>query len=575
MSRSTWTGEISGIKMDDLFKDLKKTGEQITAQGQDIVKDLQKQGQGLSEKIPGMANDLKVQMEPALIQMTGMGKGLVDQMKPATENMARSVSKAQPDLKKSASGVTSAAASIAPVPLPIRDAAQSSLTAAPVAGELIQPNKGTFNGLDLEMETIEDTFEKAIAQYDYPYADGVDLEDMGQKAHKLRMRCWFYDNADQFTYGHHIDLLNGLSSKDLIDLMHPKYGLLKGKIESMIVQHDDRQRCAVADIVFVEQMRAVYTDITEPDLLAAAEVAYVEGQEQQAAKLAADIKAALPKADVGVVKKILDSATGLLAQVQEYSNKTRAFVGAVEGYLAASESIVNQVMSPVNSLQATISYAENLPGRILGSTSGSLEKVALLYTSLKNFPTRFIKQLDSAFDDLLDSYASLPTPAQVIMVTHLQIACAMRLALEVAQIYAADDAAFRGGSGENSTGMVYANADQAALEGSDDTAGSSIQIMNIQELEETLAIVRNRIEGAVAKAREMGSLKQMAEALLIQVNRVRLERERMVKVVLDNPMPLHLVCLKYGLPYTDAERLLKVNRIRNPNFTTGEVYVYA
>jgi hypothetical protein len=41
-------------------------------------------------------------------------------------------------------------------------------------------------------------------------------------------------------------------------------------------------------------------------------------------------------------------------------------------------------------------------------------------------------------------------------------------------------------------------------------------------------------------------------------------------------MPLHLVCLKYGLPYTDAERLLGVNRqIRNPNFADGEVLVYA
>jgi len=565
--------------MDDLFKDLKKMGEQITAQGQDIVKDLQKQGQGLSAKIPGMANDLKAKMEPALIQMTGMGKGLVDQMKPATENMARSVSKSLPDLKKSASGVTSAAASIIAVPKAIPDAARSTMPSSPVAGELIQPQKGMFNGLELEMETIEDTFEKAIAQYDYPYADGVDLEDMGQKAHKIRMRCYFYDNADQETYSQHILLLNTtLASKDLIDLMHPKYGLIEGKIESMMVQHDDRQRCAVADIVFVEQMRDVYPDKTA-SVLAKVEGTYAKGQAEQETKIATDIKAALPNADKGAVGKTINPLMGLLAQVQEYSNKTRAFVGAVEGYLATSESLVNQVMSPVNSLQATITYAENLPGRILGSNSGIVERVALLYTSLKNFPTRFIKQLDSAFDDMLDSLKSFnptdPTPAKEIMTTHLEIACAQRLALEAAQIYAADDDAFRGGSGENSVEMVYANADQAAEESGGSISTSSIQIMNIQELEETLAIVRNRIEGAVAKAREMDSLKQMAEALLIQVNRVRLERERMVKVVLDNPMPLHLVCLKYGLPYTDAERLLKVNRIRNPNFTAGEVYVYA
>jgi len=87
--------------------------------------------------------------------------------------------------------------------------------------------------------------------------------------------------------------------------------------------------------------------------------------------------------------------------------------------------------------------------------------------------------------------------------------------------------------------------------------------------------VRTRIEAAVEKAREMDSLKIMAAALLTHVNNVRLEREKMVAVILDNPMPLHLVCLKYGLPYTDAERLYKVNRLQNPNFTSGEVLVYA
>ena len=64
----------------------------------------------------------------------------------------------------------------------------------------------------------------------------------------------------------------------------------------------------------------------------------------------------------------------------------------------------------------------------------------------------------------------------------------------------------------------------------------------------------------------------MSAALLTQVNSVRLEREKMIEVALDNTMPLHLVCLKYGLSYRDAERLLKVNNsIQNPNFTAGVI----
>jgi len=94
-------------------------------------------------------------------------------------------------------------------------------------------------------------------------------------------------------------------------------------------------------------------------------------------------------------------------------------------------------------------------------------------------------------------------------------------------------------------------------------------------------VVRGRIETAIAIALAgegsddlVLTLKTMAVALLNHVNSVRLEREKMARVVLDNPMPLHLVCLKYGLPYQDAERLIRVNNIHAPNFTSGEVLVY-
>jgi len=410
-----------------------------------------------------------------------------------------------------------------------------------------ETEEGLLDGYRLEMETIEDTFEKAIAQYDYPYANGVDLEDMGQKAHKLKIRCYFYDNAEQKTYATHIDLLNSLEDKYLYDFVHPKYGLMEVAIESIVVQHDDRKRTAQLDISLVEQMQ----DDTEPaentSVLSAAEQNYINGQDQQQDKLSSDIKNKLPASDAGVVGKTLDSDKGLLEQVQEYSNKTRDFVGGVEGYIATGEATVNQIMSPVNSLQATIIYAESLPGRILGSLTGAVEKVSLLYTSLRDFPGIFMSRLDDAFNDLQDAFREFGDDD--VMNNHLAIACAQRVALEAAAIYAADEEAFREGN-------------------------SDFQVMNIRELEETLAIARGRLEAAVEIAREMDSLKQTAENLLDHVNRVRLEREKMVKVTLDNPLPLHLVCLKYGLPMTSAERLLQINRIRQPNFTEGEVFIY-
>ena len=417
-------------------------------------------------------------------------------------------------------------------------------------------DEGLLDGIVLQMETIEDNFEKAIARYDYPYADGADLEDMGQKAHTIRVRCYFWDDAEQQTYADHKTLLDSLATQDLLDFVHPKYGLLKGKIESIAVMHDDSIRKASLDISFVEQMRAALNVASSQSVLSAVEEAYQEGQVLQEEVLTFDLKSYIPTADAGAITKILDADLGLLIQVQEFSAQTKFLVGSAEKYLALSDAMTNEMESPVNSLQAAITYSVNLPGRILGSTSGSLEIIARLFDSLWTSPSQFIGKLNDAFTDLEDSYIDLAESAageaaSDVMAKHLTIACAQRLALEAAAIYADDEQAFKDGN-------------------------TDFQVMNINELESTLAIVRTRLEAAVEVARDIESLKTMAAALLTQVNSVRLEREKMIAVVLDNPMPLHLVCLRYGLPYTDAERLVKVNKnIQNPNFADGEVFVYA
>lgn len=422
---------------------------------------------------------------------------------------------------------------------------------------MLELDEGLLADVIILFENIEDTLEKAIAQYDYPYADGVDLEDMGQKAHTIRFKCWFWDDAEQQSYDTHTRLLDALKDKALLDFVHPKYGLMQGKVVSIVVQHDDQERCASLDINFIEQGRVDLAVAAPESVQSALDDAYVNGQEQQEAKLSADIKEELPD-DAGAADKALDEEMGLLEQVQEYSNKMRGFVGQVEGYIATAEAVVNQVISPVNSLQATITYTANLPGRILGPITAAVEKVATTYQSLINFPALFLSNLDNAFDDLLSAFDGFAddnndrTGAAAIMYDCLEIACAQRLALEAAAIY-----------------------DEDNLAAADPSSDPDFQIMTINELESTLAIVRTRLEASVEKAREMDALKTMAVALLNHVNSVRLEREKMKAVVLDNAMPLHLVCLKYGLPYTAAERLLRVNRgIRNPNFTSGEVMVY-
>ncbi len=431
---------------------------------------------------------------------------------------------------------------------------------------------GSIGGIPLEMEDIDDSFDSAIVRYDYPYADGSDLEDMGQRAHQIRVRAYFYDNADNTNYDNHFVLMGILEDHpNLVDFDHPKYGLIKGKIESLHIRHDERRRCAEVDIAFVEQMRGTIEPRTTSSVLSTVEEAYAAGQDEQCGALSEDFRDCLSADDASVLDRTLDTAKTMYSQVQDYTAKARAVVGTVERYLNTAQATVNAVISPVNSLQATLTYALNIPGRVAGTISGALEKTARLCDTVRNFPSQFVDNLDLAMDDLEDAFEDLGDSitgsdeenGSNISKHHLKIACAQRMALEVAQVFEEDQAAYQAAVGTSES-----------LTATDDDA-ADYEVMTLPELENTLAIARRRIDEAVELAREMESLKTMAAALLDHVNAVRLEREKMQAVRLDNAMPLHLVCLKYGLPYTDAERLLKVNQqIRNPNFSSGEVLVY-
>ena len=199
--------------------------------------------------------------------------------------------------------------------------------------------------------------------------------------------------------------------------------------------------------------------------------------------------------------------------------------------------------------------------------------MATLYNSIIGFPDRFSRNLRFELDNLADSFEAFggtsrgSKRATSIMVNHLRIASAQILALELAYSFATDQQAR----------MVMITAESATAF---DALGNYLApdqapvVATVNELEAALDIARAMIQDAIDLSRSISGLQDIALALLNQVSTVKLQREILVPVTLDNPMPLHLVCLSYGLPYTTAERLLVVNNVINPNQTAGEVLIY-
>jgi prophage DNA circulation protein len=420
-------------------------------------------------------------------------------------------------------------------------------------------DNGYIGNVPLEMETIEDSFGKSIVRHEYPHVDGAELEDMGQTARTVRVRCLFWDDdASHFTYDNHQALLRLLEATgaSTLEFNHPQYGLLQGSVEQISVRHDDRERCAEIDFSFIEDGRqdvqpVAIVDLRQVETLFSADIDTADDTFSAEAIAAGSAE---------VLDVELDPEQSILDQFTAISTSAWAFVQEVDAAVRTIEGTLIDVANPANSLVATIAFTTNLPGRLLGSIARCVERYARLYDGVRNSPMRFI---DSFRRGVLALEAAVPGFAP-----HIHAAGAARACIELAGIFGGDDTARRGND---------AIGDSPAFDprGNRLPTPQMLPVLTVADLEDSLALARTWVQESVDADRTRTELKAMARTLLDHVNGVKVDRENLISVMLDQPLPLHLVCLKYGLSYRQAERLQAINRFRRPNAVKGEVLVYA
>jgi prophage DNA circulation protein len=415
----------------------------------------------------------------------------------------------------------------------------------------------SIDGIPFECETIEDSFEKAIARYEFPYRDGALLEDMGQKARVARIRCYFLNES----YESHKTLLNHLENTGGdYELTHPMYGLLKGQIEAVVVRHDEREETAEIDLTFVEQLRGTLEVQQRPSVDGETEEAFQEGQDELTESLSEDISEELG-ADAGpILQETLDPDLPFLEQFNDLSADAREYVKQADSYVRSLKATLNEITAPANSLVSTINYATNLPGIVIGSLAGTVERYAILYGSLITAPTRFLDSFLSGIGELEDAFG--------LFGKYTKIAKAQRAAVELGNALKADQVASQA---QRRAASVRTFSPLGRLQKS---LAPMEAIRTVPEIEAALAIARESLQEAVELDRTMQSIKSLAAILTDHVVEIKKELPAIMQVCIDNALPLHLVCLRYGLSYQDAELLMGINQIRRPNFVTGEVNVY-
>jgi len=425
---------------------------------------------------------------------------------------------------------------------------------------------------------VSDTVEWALVKHEYPNRDGALVENMGQRGTPHHFTCFFYN--DDFDL--HQDLYDAISKQSSpIEFIHPEHGVLRGYVERMHRRFDDRLRLAEIDILFVESIIEP-EQIAEPSIGGVCEEAFQLGQTEAMTQCVADVTEVLGTEGSALMDRALVAGQDILSQFQDLTGKARAFVAQVDAGVRTLEGTLSAVTQPANSIIATIDYTTNLPGRVIGAIAETVERYAEAFSDLRTAPARFASSMKNALGQLEQSFLDFRTTAPAgsvraiaenaaaaIMAKHVQLAAAQRLALEAAYAFKADQL-------NRQAGKRIENQPSFDVLGNFLGAAAVDPIMNVTDIEAVLAEVMASAQTGVDNARTMQSIKTAVDGLVAHARRIKLEIARIYSVDIENTMPLHLICLKYGLPYNAADRILAINpQIKNPSFVSGTIKLYA
>jgi len=489
--------------------------------------------------------------------------------------------------------------------------------------------KATLEGIDLEIQDITDSFKKSIAKHDFPFLDGARLEDMGQTAHVIRFRCFFYEE----NYDMHEDVIQLLELQDLLELHHPKHGIIKGSIESLDIHHNSEfLKTAEVDIGFVEQLRGEVSLIENlTDIGPIIESTFINAKIEQMKELSTDVYGILGEDALEILNVELDPDLGFVDQFTSIVGKPRMFLNQIDSMIGTAKAALNTITNPIRSLLTTYDYLYNTGSHMLFNMSSymmdvisdTVERYSLSHNSRKIAPVRFtesfIEDVKTFKDVTLPQTANheMKQAAIDVFKKHVQIIMAQQAALDLGYIYAADekvrqiqkrieknksfDVLGRFQKPDTITPQVIGGTydiSSAPLGSATPEEYKVSSLITIDEIERALTNVRTEIQVSVEGAREnivlpvlppsavgegiskiepqiIEQMKELARQLFLHANEIKLEREKIMKVEVENESPLHLICLKYGLDYNAADRIHAINNIENPNFTKGNIGIYA
>lgn len=407
-----------------------------------------------------------------------------------------------------------------------------------------------------------DDFEKNLGVYERPFSTGAKLDPMGIKRRSTRYTCIFrndnYDSHEFFVQHLLLDQLN--------TLIHPVYGPITGAVKAISVRNTSRKRYAEIDIEFIQSASDTESQSYTPDIKYRVEQNLISTQQEQMDQFSETVHAALGPSAQSVLSPALTSDGKLLSQFTHLTFKAHQYISKVDAVVSVLNGSMATIENSAESIIAAVDYGTSLPGVVIGSIARCVERYAQAAVQVSQSPLSFVNNFRVSVAELIQSVA--------VLKSEIKIAAVQLESLFVADLYNIDD--------ENR--VVLDRVENSTIwnrNGTMNGIGEIPKVLSINELESSLKMVREDIQSVIDTIRlESGSseliaaLKEIAASLLYHIDTIKLQREKIISIDLDITMPVHALCVRYGLPYLAAERFMAINNFWNPSFCSGKVNVY-
>jgi len=248
----------------------------------------------------------------------------------------------------------------------------------------------SFRSVRFDVINTRDSVERALAQHEYPYLDGADIQDMGAQPRSLQLTAmlWGDDYESRLQ-----TLLQALDKRDAGDLIHPIFGSMPNmQVKLYQVNHEaDNVDACTIDIQFVQSKTGNPFFITGyPTSQADAIFNNIQGMIDNANTL---IENAL---------KPLRTARSLMSKAKSLAtaalNMTTIFKSEVTGFTSSTTDFINYPAGFFSDLQSTLSLKS-------ASSQSSAGKSVGAYSTATTTSTA---SADTASQTALQTYAATP-----------------------------------------------------------------------------------------------------------------------------------------------------------------------